>query len=130
MSKLLQYRFRILALVIMMLILATASYGFAAANTIADAGLAGEGSNTVSGYNVTLVNYVLDAGDPTQLDSVLFTLDSSAASVYAGIDTNPASGIEWSASCTDLGGNRFDCDLSAITHTVEDAAVLHVAAGQ
>lgn len=129
MSKLIQYRYRVLALVIMLLILGTATYGFAAANTIADAGVAGEGSNTVSGYTVTNVSYTLDASDPTQLSAVDFTLDSAASDVYAGIDTNPATTIQW-RSCTNPSGNDFTCNLSTVTISVVNAATLHVAAGQ
>ena len=129
MSKLIQYRFRVLALIILLLVLGTATYGFAASNTVADAGKAGEGSNTVSGYTVTAVTYTLDSSDPTQLDAVDFTLDTAATDVYAGIDTNPASTIQW-RSCTNPSGNDFTCDLSTVTISVVNAATLHVAAGQ
>ena len=130
MSKLFQYRFRVLALLIALLILGTATYGFAAGNTIADAGMAGEGSNTVSGYTVTNVSYTLNGTDPNQLDAVSFTLDSSASSVYAGIDTSPATAVEWSAACTNPSLNNFTCDLTGVSYTVTQAATLHVAAGQ
>lgn len=129
MSKLFQYRYRVLALVIMLLILGTATYGFAASNTVADAGKAGEGSNVVSGYTVTAVTYTLNSSDPNQLDAVDFTLDSAASDVYAGIDTSPSSTIEW-RSCTNPSGFDFHCDLSTVTITVTNAATLHVAAGQ
>jgi hypothetical protein len=125
----LRNRFRILIIVILVLILSTAAYGFAASNTITDAGKAGEGSNTVSGYDVTNVSYTLDATDPNALDSVDFTLDASATSVYAGIDTNPSTTIQW-RSCSNTAGNDFTCDLSTVTISVTNAATLHVAAGQ
>ena len=127
MSKLFQKRYRILILVVLILILGTASYGFAATNTVADAGKAGEGSNTVSGYTVTNVSYTLNSTDPNQLDAVDFTLDSAASSVYAGIDD--LSTIEW-RSCTNPSGNNFTCDLSTVTISVTNAEALHVAAGQ
>ena len=39
------------------------AYAFAASNTLADAGKAGDGSNTVSGYIVTGVTYNLSGAN-------------------------------------------------------------------
>jgi len=129
MYKLFQKRYRILILVILVLILGTASYGFAATNTVADAGKAGEGFNTISGYAVTNVQYTLDSNDPTAFASVSFTLDTAATSVYAGLDDGA---VEW-ASCATTNAptnTNFSCNLSAVNVTVSGAATLHVAAGQ
>jgi hypothetical protein len=67
---------RILAIVAAVLILASATYAFAAANTV-PASKAGDGSNTISGYTASAVHYNLNANNPTIVDSVTFTLDST-----------------------------------------------------
>jgi len=126
MSKLIQKRYRVLALIIMILILGTATYGFAATNTMADAGKSGEGQNTISGYTVTNVSYTLNSTDPAELDEVAFTLDTAASSVYAGMDDGA---VQWSP-CSTLNGTDFTCDLTSNTVTTAGAATLHVAAGQ
>jgi hypothetical protein len=129
MSQLIQKRFRILTLIILILILGTASYGFAATNTIADAGKAGEGDEAISGYAVSSVQYTLDSNDPTAFDSVSFDLDTAATSVFAGLE-DPATNLEWGAACTTSDNISFSCDLTSVTITVANATRLHVAAGQ
>ena len=122
MSKLFHNRYRVLALMIALLILGTATYGFAASNTV-PAGEAGEGTGVISGYVVTNVVYTLDSSDPTAFDTVTFTLDAAASDVYAGLDAGGA--IDW-VSCTNPSGNDFSCDLSTVTVTVAGATALHV----
>jgi hypothetical protein len=124
MSKLFSYRYRVLALMIALLILGTATYGFAAANTV-PAGEAGEGTGVISGYIVTNVVYTLDASDPTAFSDVDFTLDAAASDVYAGMDDGT---IDW-VSCTTTNAptnTNFNCDLSTVTVTVAGATALHV----
>jgi hypothetical protein len=122
MSQLYHNRFRILAIMVMILVLATAAYGFAASNTV-PAGQAGEGTGAISGYVVSSVVYTLNSGDPTAFDSVAFDLDGAASDVYAGLDDGGA--IDW-VNCTDMGSNHFDCDLTGVTVTVGGATHLHV----
>jgi hypothetical protein len=126
MSKLIQKRYRMLTLVTLIMILGTASYGFAAANTFVDGGKAGEGSSAVSGYHVTAVKYVLDSNNPNLIDSVSFTLDNSATSVYAGLDDGT---LLW-RGCTTTDNINFSCDFSTDTVSTSGLATLHVAAGQ
>ena len=129
MNNLMKNKFRILALLILVLVLGAATYGFAAGNTINDAGLVGEGSGIVSGYTVTLVVYTLDSNDPTNFDTVTFTLNAAASDVYAG--PGDGTNVSWStSSCTDLGSNRFECDISGSTISVADATTLHVSSVQ
>ena len=125
MNKVIKFRFRILALLAMAVILSAATYGFAAANTVPD-GVAGEGQGAISGYIVSNVHYYLDSGDPTQFDRVEFTLDDSAADVYAGIGAGVT--IYWT-SCTG-GSPIFSCDLSGSTVSVFAADALHVSSVQ
>lgn len=129
MNKLMKNKFRMLALLILVLVLGAATYGFAAGNTINDAGLAGEGSGDVSGYTVTSVNYTLNSGDPTDFDTVTFTLDAAAGDVYAG--PGDGTSVSWStSSCNDLGSNRFECDISGSSISVANATKLHVSSVQ
>ena len=121
MSKIIQYRYRILALTVLLMVLATAAFGFAATNTV-PAGKAGEGNGAISGYVVSNIEYTLDSGDPTAFDSVAFDLDVAASDVYAGLDDG--GGIDW-VSCTG-GPTSFTCDLSTVTVTVAGATALHV----
>ena len=125
MSNLFQYRYRVLALVIALLILGTATYGFAAGNTV-PAGEAGEGSGVISGYTVTNVVYTLNASDPTVFATVTFTLDAAASDVYAGLDNGTS--VDWdSCSATNAPTNtNFSCNLAGNTVTVAAATALHV----
>ena len=125
MSNIIRYRFRLIGLVILMLVLATATYGFANTNTV-PAGQAGEGSGAISGYTVSNVVYTLNAADPTAFASVAFDLDAAASDVYAGLDDG--TGIDW-VSCVSTNAptdTAFSCDLSAVTVTVAGSTALHV----
>jgi len=125
MNKVIKFRFRILALLALAVILSAATYGFAAANDVPD-GVAGEGQGTISGYTVSNVNYFLDSNDPTQFDHVTFTLDANASDVYAGIGGGAT--IYWT-SCTG-GPTSFSCDLTLSTVSVAAADALHVSSVQ
>jgi hypothetical protein len=108
------------------LILAAATYGFAAANDVPD-GVAGEGSGAISGYTVSNVKYTLDSSDPTLFAMVQFDLDGSASDVYAGIGAGGS--IDW-VPCTTGAVYDFDCDLTGISNTVSAADALHVSSVQ
>lgn len=119
-------KFRILALLVLAVVMSAATYGFAAANTV-DASVAGEGFGAVSGYDVTGILYQLNASNPSQFDSVTFTLDANATDVYAGIGNG--STVSWGAICAG-GPTVFSCNLSSTTITVAAALELHVIAAQ
>ena len=125
MNKVIKFRYRLMALLVLAVVLSAATYGFAAANTV-PAGVAGEGSGAISGYTVSSVVYTLDSSDPTQFDSVAFTLDANASDVYAGIGNGTI--IYWT-SCTG-GPTNFSCDLSGSTVSVAGATELHVSSVQ
>jgi len=125
MNTILKNRFRLMILVVMALVLSAATYGFAAANTVPD-GVAGEGQGAISGYTVSNVVYTLDSSDPTQFDSVAFTLDANASDVYAGVGNGTV--IYW-ASCSG-GPTSFTCNLTGSTVSVAAAVELHVSSVQ
>ena len=127
MSKFIQYRFRILTLVILLLVLGTATYGFAASNTVPD-GYAGEGQGAISGYEVYNVKYTLNSGNPLLFASVEFNLRDevsgatvAASDVYAGINTGP---VTWfHCDNTTSTTHEYYCP---VTSAVTSAVVLHV----
>jgi hypothetical protein len=83
---------------------AVGAYAFTASNTIADAGSAGIGQQTISGYTVTNVSYTQDGADPSKWSAVDFTLDQPATQVQVKFDDSqhslPTSG--W-VDCTANG---------------------------
>jgi hypothetical protein len=105
------------------MVFATAAYAFAASNTVPSS-KAGDGSAAISGYAVTSVQYVLNS-DPTKIDQVKFTLDSSATTVKAKL---VSSSTTWFA-CTIISGNNWGCTISGAVN-VADTNELRVVAVQ
>ena len=104
-------RFRILKVfvfVIIMLAFATTAYAFAATNTVPSS-YAGEGAGGVSGYNVTNLQYNLNALTPSNVDSVQFTLDAAATNVQVRLVTTGSY-----FSCTNVGLN-WTCLTPGVT---------------
>lgn len=101
---------KVLFVLFAIMIVSVAAYAFAAANTV-PATKAGAGSGTVSGYTVSAIVYNLNATDPTDLDSVDFTLSAPAAVVKVKL---VAAGSTW-YDCTVVTGNDFTCDTTGAT---------------
>ncbi|TFH34428.1 MAG: hypothetical protein E4G99_09535 [Anaerolineales bacterium] len=118
---------RSFGMLVLVLILAAAVYGFAAANTFPGGDTyAGEGSTGILGYAVTNVAYNLQAGsdtDPSTIDECTFTLSNTAGEAYVSFDA----GTSWS-SCSISGGTSVTC--SSLTVDVETASSLSVIAVQ
>jgi hypothetical protein len=102
--------FKVLFVVFTIMIVSVAAYAFAAANTV-PATKAGAGSGVVSGYTVTAVVYNLNATNPSNLDSVDFTLSAAASTVKIKL---VAAGSTW-YDCTVVTGNDFTCDTTGAT---------------
>jgi hypothetical protein len=101
-------------------IVAVSTLGFAAANTV-PATQAGDGTNAVSGFNITSVAYTLNATDPSKIDSVGFNIaPASAGTVKVKIDG------AWH-SCTNTAG-AVTCGTAAPAATVAGAMSLQVVA--
>lgn len=101
-------RSRLVFLLVLAVILAAATYGFAAANTVnggTDMYL-GEGSGTISGYSVTNISYTLDTNNPHQITAVGFDLDATATTVEISLDDT-----NWE-TCSNSGGNAWTCTLT------------------
>ena len=107
-------RARRLAAVAIFAIIAVASLGFAAANTVPSSN-AGIGSNTISGYTVSAVHYNLNATSPSAIDSVTFTLSSTPAAGSTIKVKLVAAGSTW-YTCANVG--------AAVTCTTTGATVL------
>jgi hypothetical protein len=118
---------RILAIVLVALILAVATYAFAAANTMPASTNAGDGEVTISGYDVTNVHYVLNAGN---IDTVTFTI---APAIPAGgtvsIQLTNVGTPPWYA-CTVTAGTSVSCDATTSPISVLNAVNLRVVAAQ
>ena len=133
MNTIIKNRYRILALLILILVLGAATYGFAALNTVPN-GRAGEGDGTISGYTVVNVKYELDNNDPTAFDMVYFDLEdgagnpATASEVHAGIGAGGS--IDWVECTASATAYDFECDLSTIGNSVRAADALHVAAAE
>ena len=126
MNKLMNYRYRIITLLVLAVVLSAATYGFAAANTVPN-GVAGEGEGVISGYVVTNVNYTLDSSNPTAFASVSFDLGAPASQLYVGIGNGPS--IYWTDNCSNVG-TVWTCILGASTVNVHDATSLHISAAE
>lgn len=108
------FRPRILAVSIIILVLAVAAFGYAAANVVPESG-AGDGTGTVSGYTITNIAYTLLASDPSKVQ--LLTLDV-AATTGAGVATDVRitvdAGATW-ITCTGPVVNTWTCTFTALS---------------
>ena len=105
-------------------LIGSASYAMTMSNTFEIAtNQAGEGSQAITGFEVSDVSYTLDATDPTLYSAVSFTLDGVAGTVRAKVT---AVGGTYS-TCTPGALNSWSC---AITNTVASADELTVIAVQ
>lgn len=106
----------------LVLILAVAAYGFAAANTV-PATRAGDGAGEVSGYTISNVHYNLDDNNPGNIDAVAFTVDtapSARSTIKVQLDANGA----W-YTCT-ATGTSISCDTTSPQATALTATNLRV----
>ena len=100
-------RAQLLGVLVVLAALGTGMYAFTATNTVPNTN-AGSGSGTISGYTVSGVAYTLIATTPTDIDSMTFTLNTSAATVKAKV----VSGSSTYTNCSVSGGVNVTCDFS------------------
>lgn len=65
--------------------LAFTAFAYTAANIMPPATNAGDGNVAISGYTVSAIAYQLEAGNPENIESVSFTLNAAAGTVYARV---------------------------------------------
>ena len=113
--------FKVLLLVLVVVIIAGSAYAFAASLTGIPTSKAGTGSGAISGYAVSAVAYTFNASDPTNLDSVTFTLDGVAT--IAKIEVDTVAGVWY--DCVDADGagaaNIWTCDTTVGTQATAAA---------
>jgi hypothetical protein len=115
-------RGRLLVALLFAGVLASATYAFTATNTVPGSN-AGLGSNTISGYTATNVDYTLNATDPTLLDAVDFDISPTTTSAVK-IRLAPAGA--W-YDCVNTAG-AVTCDTTSPAATVLGATELTVVA--
>lgn len=116
---------KVFVAVLLIVVLAAATYAFAAANTV-PASSAGDGSGAVTGYTVSAIHYVLNASNPGNIDSVTFTLNT--APVAGGTIKITLDGTDW-YSCTNVT-TAVTCVTTAPQATVLLATNLRVVIAQ
>jgi len=103
-------------------LIGSATYAMTAANTFADAtNQAGEGSQTISGFEVSNVSYTL-AANPENYSAVSFDLDGAAGTVRAKVT---AAGTTY-ATCTNSGANSWTCSISDSVASADELTVIAV----
>ena len=107
MSKII--RPRSFAMIILILIIAAAVYGFAAANTV-DPSYVGDGNEDISGFAITDIRYDLNDSNPTQVDEVSFQILPAPNEYFVSLD----GGSTWLSTCS-YSSPRVTCTLSGIT---------------
>jgi hypothetical protein len=112
--------------VLFALILAVGTYAYAAANVVPSTG-AGDGEMAISGYTVTAVHYTLNAGNPAELASVIFTINpTTSASAPTVVAVQLVTGGAW-FTCG-MSGTTATCPVTGITALA--ASNLRVVAAQ
>ena len=106
----------------LVLVLSVSGYAFTASNTVPNATL-GQGANTISGYTVSSVAYNLNATNPSNLDSVSFTIAPATATT---VKVELAAGGTW-YTCTNTAGS-VSCTTTGATAAA--ATALNVVASQ
>jgi hypothetical protein len=99
---------RSFGMLVLVLILAAAVYGFANTNTV-EATSAGDGATAISGYNIVSVTYdIFTDGDPSDIDLISFDLQASVSSVWVSLN----GGTNW-VNCTgSISGNTVsNCSM-------------------
>jgi hypothetical protein len=107
---------KVMLTVLVILILASSTYAFANANTIA---LSAVGSQVqpVTGYLITNIVYDLTTGDPTKLSKILFDIapatsgDPVPATVLISTTTAPN---YTTSECVITGGNLVTCTFGTV----------------
>jgi hypothetical protein len=127
-SRVINRRTAVLGL--LLVILATAGFGFAAVNTVAPSS-AGDGAEDISGYAITNIDYVLDTNDPTLIDEVNFFLAGGTGAPNDVEVKLISTGSDWFTCTATPAGHptTYNCDVDVVT-TVTAADEFRVVAAQ
>ena len=114
---------RLIGLVAVAGMLGTASYALTASNTFASAtNQGGQGAQTISGFDVSNVEYTLDALNPENLSAVDFDLDGAAGDVRAKVRTAAAT----YSTCSNTLGNHWTCPVTDSVASADQLTVIAV----
>lgn len=128
---------RRLGALLLPMVLATGAYGLTASNTVPDND-AGDGTQAVTGYTVSVIDYNLNATNPYNIDSVDFLLTANDGSyerpdtIKVRLDSDTA---VWYAcdgqNDATATAETFDCDTTVGTQaTVANTDELRVVAAE
>ena len=106
--------------------LAAGAYAYTNSNTVG-ASQAGDGSGAITGYVISSVKYNLNASNPSNIDSVTFSLDSTPAA-GSTLKAQLAPAGSW-YSCTNVG-TAVTCPVTSPQATVAAATNLRVVIAQ
>ena len=111
---------RMMVLVGVTLLLATAAYGFAAGNDLQETG-AGDGQKAISGYDITGVTYTLNATNPVNIDKVTFNIaPSDGAKAPTDVRVKLVQGSSTWFDCELDTGTTWDCTITGVTSSAVD----------
>ena len=115
---------RSFAMIILVLILTAAIYGFAASITVPDT-YAGEGSGNINGYTASSINFTLNPANPSTITQVDFYLDAVADTAYVSFD----GGTSWPGTCsTTANAPGTDVSCTGLSVNVAGATSLTILA--
>ncbi len=108
------FRPRNIVAIVLVLLLMVVAYAYAAANIVPATG-AGDGANTISGYDVSAVTYALDATDPGLISGVSFTIMPTAgAGAVREVKVQLVNGGAW-FDCNEAGAPAITCAVTGVT---------------
>jgi hypothetical protein len=114
-------RRRLVLVALLAFVLGTTGFAYAAGitfNGASNAGAAGEGAGTISGYSVTNIKYTLNTDDPSKITGVQFSLTPNTATTAQAKITGMAS---W-ATCT-LASGTWSCPVNGVALSATELKV-------
>jgi hypothetical protein len=115
---------KLAALLLVVMVLSMAVYGFANANTF-NPSHAGDGEKVISGYAITNIKYNLNASNPGSIDSVTFTTDTAPVAGSTIKIKLIAAGSTW-YTCSNIGTAVTCNNGSALNAPVDTADSLRI----
>ena len=114
---------RLIGVVAMAGLLGTASYAMTASNTFASStNQSGQGTQSITGYDVSNVSYTLSATNPENYSAVDFDLDGVASDVRAKVGTAATT----YSTCSNSAGNHWTCPISDSVASSDQLTVIAV----
>jgi hypothetical protein len=122
-SRVINRRTAVLGL--LLVILATAGFGFAATNNVQNS-RAGDGYAEISGFNINGIDYNLVSGDPTMIDSVTFVVNGGTV-VPEDVHVKLVNADTTYTPCTTSNASMpatFTCDVNVAVLAADELRVI------